>query len=109
MKILKKKDKSNSFSTKDWAALFDLCASQYGWTVEEFLSHTPRQIELITTPLNNRRHNDSAFQINLHGGKAEYKDGEIDSTLDWVYEQQKQNNEKVIDDSMKKEMRDHDR
>lgn len=88
---------------REWANIFDQFASQYGWTIDQFLEHTPRQIQLLMKPMQNRKHNEAAFQVNIHGGKAEYEGGEIDDTLDWVKQQQKDNDGKAINDSMVKE------
>lgn len=42
--------------------------------------------------------------MNIHGGKADYDNGEEEDVLDWVKKQQKDREQAEIDDSMDKEM-----
>lgn len=61
----------------DWAALYDRMASSYGLTPAEFLSFTPRQIELTIENLDIRIHNDKAFSATVAGKKMDFIDPEI--------------------------------
>lgn len=50
-----------------------------------------------------RVHNDFVTQARIAGQDVKYIDTEIEKTLDWVEKQQKQNDDKEINDIMIKE------
>jgi len=52
-----------------WAELFDLFASEYGWTVEETLSHTFKQLKYLLEAMPKRQMRQLEWEAKLHGAK----------------------------------------
>ena len=62
--------------------MYDLVACEYGLTPKDFLEgFTPRQLQMTSKMLNNRRHNEHATNINLHGGDVKYINTEAEEMV----------------------------
>jgi hypothetical protein len=82
-------------------------ASAYGLTFDEFLSYTPRQIQIISEVLRIRAHNDKAFQAQIHGYKADTKDLEMERMMKGIARKhaasaKPQNHDKIVSDELEK-------
>lgn len=56
-------------------------ASAYGLTFDQFLTYTPKQIQIISEVLRARNHNEDARRAELAGFKADYVDLETDRMM----------------------------
>lgn len=48
-----------------------MVAAEYGWTIDQFLDLTGRQLQVILESIGVRRHNDFGLQSTLHGHRFE--------------------------------------
>lgn len=57
----------------NWIEVFDLIASEYGWTFDEFKKVTLRTLQGCLEMIDIRTHNDFVKQASLKGIKLEFK------------------------------------
>lgn len=82
-----------------------MVAAAYGLTPEQFLSYTPRQLQMVLETLRIRVHNDRALQLKMHNFKADFIDVEAEKMMKSIKRQHVQKDEKKIRDKMEAEMR----
>lgn len=58
---------ADSSPPADWSIIFDLFASEYGYTWEQFISMTYKQLNACLTCIYRRTHNKTAVQARIHG------------------------------------------
>lgn len=61
----------NETNTIDWSEIFDVFASEYGYTWDTFISMTFKQVNALMVAFNKRKHNEMALQAAMHGVKME--------------------------------------
>ena len=55
----------------DWSEIFDLIASEYGYTWGQFTALTYTQLEAFLGAVSRRRHSDVAINAQIHGIRME--------------------------------------
>ena len=55
----------------NWANVFDLVASEYGYTWDQFTGLTYIQLHAFLEAINRRTHNNTAVQAAMHGIKVD--------------------------------------
>lgn len=57
----------------NWIEVFDLIASEYGYTMDQFKAMTLRQLNGCLEMIDIRTHNEFALNASIHGHKVELK------------------------------------
>lgn len=65
-------DRQSKRGGNDWGLIFDLIASEYGYTWSEFTELTYKQLNACLESIARRTHNDYAFIANIHGVEMDY-------------------------------------
>jgi len=66
----------------DWSAIYDVLASEYGWTLEYIHCMTKRHAAMCMTKINDRKYYEYSLQADLHGRKIKEREHSVSNDSD---------------------------